>query len=955
MAQAYYNFEAKIIQRSKGQSSVAAAAYNAGEKLKDERTGTVHDYSRKQEVYQTAILTPANAPAWASDRQELWNRAEQEEKRKDSQVGRQFIMCFPTCLTHEEKIELSQAFLQEAFIDKGYAVDVAYHDFKGKNAHNPHAHVLVSSRAMTAMGFCAFKDRSWNKKEWLLELREKWATVQNQHFERTGRAERVDHRSYKDQGINRVPEIHEGKAVSAIRQKIARGDRQQTTSLIDLNNEIRQLNAQLEIEKTTLAELKAKAAQEQDNAPTPKGINPGNIPNIPDLVRGTYQAAPSQEQQFSTVAQEIVRSTKRGKPAPKPKTPPPELDVAGIVQGTQAPAPSQSRADRAVSLPPPVPATQTPSPPKRGKLPPPPSQPNEYTYRAVWKQLHAFEGDGMFEVGILDPETAKMRNLTYHRDSLLKIDPKTNKATVLGKIKAENAKGNHIFIRPAPHQNGDTQGYVLVDDIDQATAEDMREQGLAPSLIIETSWKNCQAWVKVSDRLSSEEASQVAKLITKEIGGDPGSAGYQHYGRMAGFTNRKEEHMNPYTGKYPYVMVRHAEKTAATTGALWVERARKALQEEQRRLAEAKALQARLLTSKAKDEKELDRGARMFLRYWAKATTPDPSTRDWIALKKLAKRGYSWEALEHALWHSDDLEKRKKGHVEDYIRRTLANLQNDVDVLEYLRRREDKAKGAAVKPEQPKEQDDRAIIKQWQQFHERERPSPAEPSRREQVKQPGEERKSKPSSGKGNTVRNMNIKFEDVTITTCGVLNEEQVGWLVRKTLESEASQKVFGDAANILTKDTSHWKRQAHAEYFKELARSLEVKGAQAIHPYTDAEIAIKLRMAGFGKASIEECITQNSPFVAYLPKDAPARQRYYDQAISPLVYNPKVGQRLRAWRDFRVREAIALPEHQREAYINERRLEELKLSITKERWAEQQSHHYHQDSHDPPTERER
>jgi hypothetical protein len=909
MAEAYYRLEAKVIQRSKGQSSVAAAAYNAGEKLIDERTGITHDYTRKTGIYHTAILTPEGAPEWANDRRQLWNKAEAFEKRKDSQVGRHFILSFSTALTPEENIALSKQFLQEEFVDKGFATDVAYHDFTGKNAHNPHAHVLVTSRAVLDKGFCSFKDRSWNRKEKLLELREKWAAIQNRYFEQQGRSERVDHRSYKDQGLNRVPEVHEGKAVSAIRQKIARGERKDSTDLIDLNNEIRQLNAKLEQEKTTLADLKAKAAREQDNqkiARITKDVLAVAKPTLQELKAAAQHQA--QREQFALDIGEIVQATKPHS-APKPK---------------ELASPSNT--------------TQTPS--KRGTMPPPPREPDDRTYRAVWRQLHAFDGDGMFEVGILDPDTGKMRNLTYHREALLKLD-EMGKPSALSYLKAQNARGCHLYLRPAPHANGDTQGYVLIDDIEQVTAEELRDKGLPASLIVETSWKNCQAWVKVGDRLSRDEASQVAKLLTKEAGGDPASAAYQHYGRLAGFTNRKEEHLDYRTGQYPWVLVRHAERIHAPAGVDWVRRARKELEEEAKRLEEARALQLNLASKKA-TEADLAKALQAFAKYAAKTTTKDSSTRDWIALKSMAKRGYSYEALEHALWHSEGLEERKKGHTADYIQRTLAKLQVDPDVLQALhRRQENLARRAERKATRAQERDERVTIEQWQQYKERERDSPASSHSRqqEQMKPPGEARKMKSSPGKGNQNKMTKIpSVDDVAITPLAALTEEQVGWIVGKTLESRESQAQFRKAAWSLTQDTSKWQK-VKAEYLKELARTVEVKGAQAYHPYTDAEIGVKLRMAGFGKQRIYDCLKENSPFASYLDDDA--KTRYLYQGIAPLMDNPKVNQKIAQWNQFRTHEAIALPEDQREAYIKEHRLEELKLSITKERWQEQQGQH--------------
>ena len=82
---AIYHNSVSIIQRSAGRSSVAAAAYRAGEKLKDERTNLIHDYSRKSGVDYSVILSPIAAD-WITDRQQLWNRVEATERRCDARL-----------------------------------------------------------------------------------------------------------------------------------------------------------------------------------------------------------------------------------------------------------------------------------------------------------------------------------------------------------------------------------------------------------------------------------------------------------------------------------------------------------------------------------------------------------------------------------------------------------------------------------------------------------------------------------------------------------------------------------------------------------------------------------------------------------------------------------------------------------------------------------------------------
>ena len=84
---ALYHFSADQISRGDGQSSVASAAYRAGEKLTDEYYGQIHDYTRKQGVILNEIILTANAPERLKDRQTLWNEVEKVEKHPKAQLA----------------------------------------------------------------------------------------------------------------------------------------------------------------------------------------------------------------------------------------------------------------------------------------------------------------------------------------------------------------------------------------------------------------------------------------------------------------------------------------------------------------------------------------------------------------------------------------------------------------------------------------------------------------------------------------------------------------------------------------------------------------------------------------------------------------------------------------------------------------------------------------------------
>ena len=60
---ALYHLSAQMISRSAGRSAVAAIAYRSGLEITDERTGIVHDYTRKGGVVHCEILAPDGAPA----------------------------------------------------------------------------------------------------------------------------------------------------------------------------------------------------------------------------------------------------------------------------------------------------------------------------------------------------------------------------------------------------------------------------------------------------------------------------------------------------------------------------------------------------------------------------------------------------------------------------------------------------------------------------------------------------------------------------------------------------------------------------------------------------------------------------------------------------------------------------------------------------------------------------
>jgi MobA/MobL family len=241
---------ANIISRSNGSSAVAAAAYRSGDKLFDDRLGKTHNYTKKEGVDHSEILTPITATAgneWLNDRKELWNRVEATEKRYDAQLSRELIIAIPRELNPVNQIALVREYVQNSYVDRGMIADINLHHLDG---NNPHAHVMLTMRELKIdeRGIVSFgnKDRSWNDKKLLKTQLKEWEVVANKYLENAKAVERIDSRSYAEQGVARIPQIHLGRDVTAMRRRgipTERGDRydQIDQANIDIRQNLEQI------------------------------------------------------------------------------------------------------------------------------------------------------------------------------------------------------------------------------------------------------------------------------------------------------------------------------------------------------------------------------------------------------------------------------------------------------------------------------------------------------------------------------------------------------------------------------------------------------------------------------------------------------------------------------------------------------------------------------------------
>ena len=145
------HLEIRIVQRSKGSSAVAGAAYQAGEKLFSEYDQKMKNYLYKKEVVYTEVMLPTNAPPGYADRATLWNAAEDAEKQWNSQLARRFVVALPREVPFEMCPQMMQEYCREHFVSKGMCCDFAIHD-PDPLGHNPHCHIMLTMRAIDENG-----------------------------------------------------------------------------------------------------------------------------------------------------------------------------------------------------------------------------------------------------------------------------------------------------------------------------------------------------------------------------------------------------------------------------------------------------------------------------------------------------------------------------------------------------------------------------------------------------------------------------------------------------------------------------------------------------------------------------------------------------------------------------------------------------------------------------------
>ena len=271
---AIFHFSIKIGSRGKGQSAIAAAAYRSGTKLMNHELLQVSDYTRKGGIIHSEIALCAYAPTEYADRETLWNAVHRIEKQKNAQLWREFEAALPIELGHDEHVQVVRNFVKR-LTEQGMCVDWSIHD-TGKG--NPHVHMMCTMRSILPDGTWAAKSKkiyeldaegnkifqkidklghkqykthkesfnNWDFKDRIKEWRVAWEQAINAYLPEELH---IDHRSYAEQGIDKIPTIHEGYGARGRERSGKISDRceynRQTRLQNKLLSEIKELESQM--------------------------------------------------------------------------------------------------------------------------------------------------------------------------------------------------------------------------------------------------------------------------------------------------------------------------------------------------------------------------------------------------------------------------------------------------------------------------------------------------------------------------------------------------------------------------------------------------------------------------------------------------------------------------------------------------------------------------------------
>lgn len=280
----------------------------------------------------------------------------------------------------------------------------------------------------------------------------------------------------------------------------------------------------------------------------------------------------------------------------------------------------------------------------------------DFTRLAVSRQLDAMNCD-RYEIGVFDRAQDKMALREWDRAAILRS---------LGWLKSQNVNGKDIYIRPFG-----SAGLCFFDDLNRGGLARLKDEGLQPALVIESSPSNFHGWIRVSaESMDDSLATACCKVIARRFAGDVDSADWRHFGRLAGFTNQKPAYRDE-LGRAPFVKIEQTEKALAPAGQQLIdEGGAYLLHREEEKKQRAARLKSRVPPQSLSNASQFFQSelAGLIKRY---GTSLDRSKADWMISEKMADRGYTPDQVKAAMLEHSLAVAKRSSHEMDYVERTV--------------------------------------------------------------------------------------------------------------------------------------------------------------------------------------------------------------------------------------------------------------------------------------------
>jgi hypothetical protein len=246
-------------------------SFRSGSRARGASGRSAYEYVTREDTYDDPDLDPAiytesdHMPSWAEDDPaEYWDAADLYERAN----GRLYVsadFALPLGLSAADQFALAREFAHQLTDDQALPYTLAIHAGRDENGqeHNPHAHLIFSERRNDGIERSrdewfrransahperggAPKSRTFHGRAWVEQARERWATLTNEKLAEVGRSERVDHRSYERQGIDRQPGEHYGPSAAHMAGRGDDHDRLESAACaVDAEERLRTVNSQI--------------------------------------------------------------------------------------------------------------------------------------------------------------------------------------------------------------------------------------------------------------------------------------------------------------------------------------------------------------------------------------------------------------------------------------------------------------------------------------------------------------------------------------------------------------------------------------------------------------------------------------------------------------------------------------------------------------------------------------